>query len=144
MIMHGAVLAGYANPVDGAVGVDVLGDDLVLGVDHAFEAEGIGAAAAGDGVVTCLNAAVSAAKICVLPSWAATISPASEREQHVVADTAVHPVGAEAADQKVVTVSAGQAIVAGATPKLVVAAAADERVVPAMPATASSPPPPFR
>ena len=44
VIVNGVVLAGDADPVDGAVGIDVLGDDLVLGVDITFEAEGVGAA----------------------------------------------------------------------------------------------------
>src|SRR4051812_18189688 len=43
VIVRRAVLAGHAIPVDGAVGIDVLGDDLVLGVDHALETEGVAA-----------------------------------------------------------------------------------------------------
>ena len=79
MVVGGIVLAGDADPVDRAVAIDVLCDDLVLGVDLQFEAEGVRAATAGERIVDRFERRVSSAKICVVPSWAATISPASER-----------------------------------------------------------------
>ena len=80
VIVDVVVLAGDAGPVDGAVGVDVLGDDLVRGVDHKPSKRKVSAPRPPIKVsLTALNAAVSSAKICVVPSCAATISPASER-----------------------------------------------------------------
>ena len=51
VVVNVGVLAGHARPVDRAVGVDVLGDDLVRGVEQTFEAERVGAAATDKRVV---------------------------------------------------------------------------------------------
>src|SRR6266571_4050287 len=48
VVVHGAVLAGDARPVDRSVGADVLRDDILLGIEQGLEAEGVRAAAAGE------------------------------------------------------------------------------------------------
>src|SRR5689334_412584 len=130
VIVHRAVLAGDAHPVDGAVGIDVLGDDLVLGIDVALEAEGVGALAAGHGVVLRRERGRLGGEdlgLAVLRRH--HLAGVGARQQHVVAAAAVHAVGAEAAGQEVVAAAAGEIVIAGAAPDLVVAAAAVEHVV---------------
>src|SRR6185312_6546086 len=130
VIVHCIVLAGDAIPVDGAVGIDVLGDDLVLGVDHAFEAEGVAAAAAGQRIVHGFERggflSEDLRRAVLRCDHLAGIRAA---EQDVVAGAAIHPVSAKAANQSIVTGAARQVVVAGAAPHLVITRAAVERVV---------------
>ena len=96
----------------------------------AFEAEGVGAAAAGERIVDRLERSgfvrEDLRRAVLRRDHLAGVRPA---EQHVVAGAAIHPVGAEAADQKIVAGAAGQLVVARTAPDLVVAGAGVERVV---------------
>ena len=130
MVVHIVVLAGDAVPIDGAVGVDMLGDDLVLGVHEALEAEGVGAVATGQHIVHGRERGGLVRKdlrrAVLRRHHFAGIRTA---QQDVVAAAAVHTIGAEAADQKIVAVATGQRVVARAAPDLVIAVAAVEHVV---------------
>ena len=130
VIVGSVVLTGHANPVDRAVGIDVLGNDLVLGVHHHFETEGVCAAAAGQRIVDGLERSGflrEDLRLAVLGcDHFASVRPA---EQDVVAGAAVHPVGAEAADNKVGAGAAGEVVIPRAAPKLVSAGATVEHVV---------------
>src|SRR4051812_20520867 len=113
VIVHGAVLAGDAHPVYGAVGIDVLGDDLVLGVDHALEAEGVGAAAAGHGVVLGREGSgLGGEDLRLAVLCRHHLAGVGARQQRVVAAAPIHLVGAEAPDQKVVAGAAGEIVIA--------------------------------
>ena len=74
MVVNVGVFTSDADPVDCAVGIDMLSDDLVLGVDLQFEAEGVGAAAADEGIVDRLERGRFIREDLVVPSCAATIS----------------------------------------------------------------------
>ena len=142
VIVNGVVLAGDANPVDGAVGIDVFCHDFVLGVDHSFEAEGVGAAAAGQGVVDRLErGGLSREDLGLAVLRCDHLAGIGAAQQHVVAGAAVQFVGAEATDQKVVAGAAGELVVAGAAPDLVIAGPPLSMSLPAMPATVSLLPP---
>jgi len=117
-------------PVDGAVGIDVFGNDLILGVDKAFESERVSSTTAGEDIVyrskrsrfVCENLR----RAILGRHHLSGIRPA---EQDVVAVSPIHPVSAKTADQKILAGAARQLVVTRATPDLVVAAATAEHVV---------------
>src|SRR5712672_2679513 len=104
------VVAEAVDPmvvVDGAVGIDVFGNDLILGVDEAFEAERVGSTTTGEDILyrskrsrfVCENL-----RRAILGRHHLTgIRPA---EQDVVAGSAIQPVSAETAGQKVFATAA--------------------------------------
>jgi hypothetical protein len=118
-------------PVDGAVGIDVFGNDLILGVDKAFEAERVGATTTGEDIPDRSKRSRFVGenlRRAILGRHHLTGIRAAE--QNVVAGSAIQPVSAETAGQEVFAAAAVERVVTRATPDLVVAAAAAERVVP--------------
>src|SRR4029077_18829976 len=51
VIMHGVVLTGHTRPVDRAIGIDVLGNDVLATVERQLEPEAVGPCAALQDVV---------------------------------------------------------------------------------------------
>src|SRR4051794_5130655 len=108
VIVDGAVLAGDAIPVDRAVGVDMLGHDLVLGVHHAFEAEGVAAGTAGERIVDSLERSGFSREDLRLAVLGCDHPPPTRRaERAVFAAAPTHPASAEAPDENVVAAAAG-------------------------------------
>ena len=126
VVVSGVVLAGAATSRWSA-SLTCVATISSLGVSWSFRSGWVGASATGDGVVDRLERCRSVAKIgsCRLGGPFARIRPA---EQYVVAGAAIHPVGTEAADEKISAGTAGEVVVARAAPHLVVAGAAIERV----------------
>jgi hypothetical protein len=109
----------------------VFGNDLILGVDKAFESERVSSTTAGEDIVyrskrsrfVCENLR----RAILGRHHLSGIRPA---EQDVVAVSPIHPVSAKTADQKILAGATRQLVVTRATPDLVVAAATAEHVVP--------------
>ena len=129
--MNGAVLTGDTGPVDLAVCVGVLGDDLVLGVDQTLEPERVGAASAGEdiGVVGGEHGGFTGEDLRGAVLRGDGLAGVRTHHNRVIADAAPDHAIAGAGDDGVVASDLEDVVVAGAAPDGVVAATTDDDVI---------------